>query len=84
MGWPMRALLLSLIRFYQRFLSPLLGPNCRFQPTCSAYAAEAIAVHGAWKGGWLSLRRIARCHPLGGHGPDPVPPATRRGETGSD
>ena len=84
MGWPMRALLLSLIRFYQRFLSPLLGPNCRFQPTCSAYAAEAIAVHGAWKGGWLSLRRIARCHPLGGHGPDPVPPATRRSERGSD
>jgi len=68
-----RRILLSGIRGYQRFLSPLLGTNCRFQPTCSAYAVEAIDRHGAAKGGWLAARRIARCHPLGGRGYDPVP-----------
>ena len=66
-------ILLGGIRGYQRFLSPLLGANCRFQPTCSAYAVEAIGKHGAAKGGWLAARRIARCHPLGGRGYDPVP-----------
>ena len=70
----MRKLLLRLIRFYQRYLSPLHPPCCRFGPTCSAYAAEAIEKYGAWKGGWLALRRIARCHPFY-HGDryDPVP-----------
>lgn len=70
----MRKLLLRLIRFYQRYLSPLHQPCCRFVPTCSAYAAEAIEKYGAWKGGWLALRRIARCHPFY-HGDryDPVP-----------
>lgn len=70
----MRKLLLRLIRFYQRGLSPLHPPCCRFVPTCSAYAAEAIEKYGAWKGGWLALRRIARCHPFY-HGDryDPVP-----------
>lgn len=68
-----RRALLSVITGYQRFVSPLLGANCRFQPTCSAYAREAIDKHGAAKGGWLAVRRIARCHPLGGRGYDPVP-----------
>ena len=63
----------GVVKFYQYFLSPLLGPNCRYQPTCSAYALEAIAAHGALKGGWLAIRRIGRCHPFGGFGYDPVP-----------
>jgi len=65
------------IRFYCRFLSPLLPPVCRFTPSCSAYALEAIAEHGALKGLWLAARRLSRCHPLvwlgGGSGFDPVP-----------
>lgn len=65
--------LLLVIRGYQRFVSPLKPPTCRFVPTCSAYAAEALAVHGAWRGSWLALRRLCRCHPWGGHGHDPVP-----------
>jgi putative membrane protein insertion efficiency factor len=69
----LRRLLLLLLRFYQLFISPLTPPSCRYTPTCSAYAAEAIAKHGAWRGGQLALQRIGRCHPWGGHGPDPVP-----------
>lgn len=70
------AFLLSLpIRFYRFFISPWLGSNCRYQPTCSAYALEALQKHGAIKGGWLALRRIGRCHPWGGDGYDPVPEA---------
>jgi hypothetical protein len=61
------------IRLYQWTLSPLLGVNCRFAPSCSEYAAEAIAMHGLVRGGWLALRRMARCHPWGGSGYDPVP-----------
>ncbi|WP_426168128.1 membrane protein insertion efficiency factor YidD [Sandarakinorhabdus sp. DWP1-3-1] len=61
------------IRGYQRFLSPLLPPSCRFTPTCSHYAVEALGRHGVVKGGWLALRRICRCHPWGGSGHDPVP-----------
>jgi hypothetical protein len=64
---------LGAIRLYQLLLSPLLGANCRFTPTCSAYAAEAIRKWGPWKGGWLALKRIGRCRPGGGHGYDPVP-----------
>ncbi|ATI42901.1 membrane protein insertion efficiency factor YidD [Pacificitalea manganoxidans] len=60
---------------YRLFLSPWLGANCRYQPTCSAYALEALEIHGAARGGWLALRRILRCHPWGGSGHDPVPPA---------
>ncbi len=61
------------IRGYQRFVSPLLPPSCRFTPSCSHYAVEALAKHGAVKGGWLAARRIARCHPWGPTGYDPVP-----------
>ncbi|WP_121939946.1 membrane protein insertion efficiency factor YidD [Eilatimonas milleporae] len=68
-----------LIRGYQLVLSPLLGPNCRFQPTCSQYALEAVRLHGGLKGSWLAIRRVMRCHPWGGHGYDPVTP---RGVTG--
>ncbi len=61
------------IRGYQRFVSPLLPPSCRFTPSCSHYAVEALGKHGVVKGGWLALRRIGRCHPWGGSGYDPVP-----------
>ena len=64
---------LMLIRGYQLLLSPLLGASCRYSPTCSQYAIEAIRKYGPFKGGWLALKRIARCHPWGGHGHDPVP-----------
>jgi putative membrane protein insertion efficiency factor len=67
------AVLLVLIRFYQQWISPLLGPRCRFIPSCSAYAAEALQRHGPWRGGWLSLRRLSRCHPFTPCGCDPVP-----------
>ena len=63
------------IHAYRYALSPLIGPVCRYQPTCSAYALEALERHGAVRGGWLAARRILRCHPWGGHGYDPVPPA---------
>ncbi len=63
------------IRAYRLMLSPWVGHGCRFQPTCSAYALEALERHGAIKGLWLTVRRLARCHPWGGHGYDPVPGA---------
>lgn len=65
--------LLALIRFYRRGVSPFTPPSCRFVPTCSAYAEEALGKYGPWRGGWLALRRLLRCHPLGGKGYDPVP-----------
>ncbi|MDE6191618.1 MAG: membrane protein insertion efficiency factor YidD [Muribaculum sp.] len=61
------------IRFYQLAISPMLPPSCRFVPTCSQYAIEALRKHGPLKGSWLTLRRILRCHPWGGSGYDPVP-----------
>ncbi|MFC5403967.1 membrane protein insertion efficiency factor YidD [Cohnella soli] len=62
------------IRFYRKFISPLTPPSCRFLPTCSAYALEAIEVHGAFKGSYLAARRISKCHPFHKGGYDPVPP----------
>ena len=73
----LRRLFVLPIRFYQLFISPVLPPACRVYPTCSAYALEAIMTHGVLRGGWLALRRLARCHPWGGSGYDPVPPARR-------
>ena len=66
------------VRAYRLFLSPWLGNSCRFQPTCSAYALEALEEHGAIRGSWLAFRRILRCRPGGGHGYDPVPDPKRR------
>ena len=65
--------LIGVIRFYQTAISPLSPPSCRYTPSCSAYAREAIEVHGAGRGAWLALKRILRCHPWGGFGHDPVP-----------
>ena len=63
----------GLVRAYQLLISPALGPRCRFLPSCSDYAMEALATHGAGRGSWLALRRLLRCHPWGGSGYDPVP-----------
>lgn len=68
-------LLILLLKGYKRFISPMLGPRCRFVPSCSEYAMEAIGRFGPVKGGWLAMRRIARCHPLHPGGHDPVPSA---------
>lgn len=69
----MRSVALSVIRFYQRFISPLLPPTCRFEPSCSQYGYEAIARYGIVRGGWLAVKRISRCHPFNPGGYDPVP-----------
>tara|TARA_B100001059_G_scaffold129171_1_gene129062 strand:+ start:284 stop:505 length:222 start_codon:yes stop_codon:yes gene_type:complete len=73
MGKLFKFLLIIPIKFYQILISPLLGPRCRYYPTCSNYAVEAINKYGVFKGGWLSLKRIISCHPWGGSGHDPVP-----------
>jgi putative membrane protein insertion efficiency factor len=69
LSWPF----IILIKFYQYVISPNIGPKCRFTPTCSQYAIEALKKYGIIKGGWLSLKRISKCHPWGSHGHDPVP-----------
>ncbi|MDF2366595.1 membrane protein insertion efficiency factor YidD [Sneathiella sp.] len=61
------------IRFYRYFISPMLPASCRYYPSCSSYAMEALSVHGPLKGGWFTLKRLGRCHPFGGEGYDPVP-----------
>lgn len=71
----MKAVLILLVRFYQKFISPWCPGCCRYRPTCSQYVIEALRIHGAVKGLWLGIRRILRCHPWGGSGYDPVPPA---------
>lgn len=67
-------ILIGLIRVYQIVISPLIGPRCRFTPTCSCYGIEALKTHGTLKGSWLTLKRILKCHPLNEGGYDPVPP----------
>lgn len=69
----MAKVLLLPIYFYRYFISPLIGPRCRFYPSCSTYAVEAIKIHGAFKGGYLAIKRILRCNPLSKGGEDPVP-----------
>ena len=69
----LRRILIGVIRFYQVAISPLTPSSCRYTPTCSSYAREALEVHGAARGSWMAARRILRCHPWGGSGYDPVP-----------
>jgi putative membrane protein insertion efficiency factor len=66
-------LFLGIIKAYRTLISPLLAPSCRYLPTCSEYGLQAITKYGPFKGGWLTIKRISRCHPWGGHGYDPVP-----------
>lgn len=73
-----KKLLLGLIGFYRYGISPMLGRNCRFHPTCSEYAMEAVERHGALKGTWLALRRVGRCHPFHPGGYDPVPEPSQK------
>lgn len=70
----MNRFLQRLIAIYQRFISPMLGPHCRYTPTCSEYMIESLREHGTLRGGWLGLLRLARCHPFHPGGYDPVPP----------
>ncbi len=67
-------ILIKVVRFYQLVISPFFPPSCRYQPTCSEYALEALKRHGPFYGSWLTIKRLLRCQPWGGHGHDPVPP----------
>lgn len=71
----MQAVLILLVRMYRVAFSPFLGSSCRFHPSCSVYAEEALACHGVWRGTWLTLKRLGRCHPWHSGGHDPVPPS---------
>jgi hypothetical protein len=70
---PLEWLFILIIKAYRTLISPLLPPSCRYIPTCSEYGLQAIKKYGPFKGGWLTIKRISRCHPWGGHGYDPVP-----------
>lgn len=76
---PLARLVIGLLHGYQTWISPLLGPHCRFEPSCSRYAVTAISDHGAVRGGWLAVRRLGRCQPFHPGGYDPVPPARSAG-----
>jgi putative membrane protein insertion efficiency factor len=80
----MQRLLILLIKAYRYLVSPWLGRHCRFYPTCSCYALDAIGIHGARRGGWLALKRLGRCHPWHAGGIDPVPPAADHPHTMKD
>ncbi len=75
---PLARVLSLAVHAYRYTLSPIIGPVCRYEPTCSAYALDALREHGALRGSWLAVRRIARCHPWGGSGYDPVPPHSEK------
>ena len=81
---PVTGAVLAVLRFYQRAISPALPPRCRFTPTCSAYAVEAITRFGLARGSWLALRRVLRCHPYHRGGHDPVPSAVGTSESSGD
>lgn len=74
----MKYIIIGIFRFYQKFISPLTGPNCRFYPTCSHYGVEAVQKHGAIKGGYLTVKRISKCHPFHEGGFDPVPEPVKK------
>lgn len=74
----MKTLLIWVVRAYRLVLSPMLGQNCRFYPSCSSYAIEALQTHGALRGSWLTARRLGRCHPWNEGGLDPVPPGRHK------
>lgn len=79
----LRRLVLLPVHVYRYGISPALAPSCRYYPTCSAYAVEAVMTHGILRGGWLTLRRLARCHPWAAGGVDPVPPPTSKRPQGA-
>ncbi|HBT48158.1 MAG TPA: membrane protein insertion efficiency factor YidD [Peptococcaceae bacterium] len=70
---PGQTLIILLLKFYQKGISPFTVPRCRFYPSCSHYALEAVTKYGVWRGGWLAVKRLAKCHPWHGGGYDPVP-----------
>ncbi|MGY4690029.1 membrane protein insertion efficiency factor YidD [Salibacterium sp. K-3] len=75
----MKKVLLFLIKAYRTCISPFTPPSCRFYPTCSQYGMEAVQIHGAWKGAWLTVKRVSKCHPFHPGGFDPVPPPKKEG-----